>query len=93
MQAPWAAHAFWNAGDTTARMLKLISPSGLEELFRELDVLTDRPALALLAEMAGRYGRRARPRRDRVGDRATASGVGGRSPSARAGVGRGCGQP
>lgn len=49
-------HTFWNAGDTTARMLELISPAGLEDLFRQLDVLTDWPDPAVLAEMAARYG-------------------------------------
>lgn len=31
-------HTFWNAGDSPARILELISPSGLEELFRLLDI-------------------------------------------------------
>jgi quercetin dioxygenase-like cupin family protein len=30
------AHAFWNAGDTPARLLELISPGGFEAYFREL---------------------------------------------------------
>ncbi|MEV4680546.1 hypothetical protein [Streptomyces kurssanovii] len=32
-------HTFWNAGDTRARLLEVISPGGLEELFRWLDRL------------------------------------------------------
>lgn len=48
-------HTFWNAGSTTARMLELISPAGLEDLFRQLDVLTDWPEPTVLAEMAARY--------------------------------------
>lgn len=32
-RAQW--HTFWNAGDTPARILELISPAGLEELFRQ----------------------------------------------------------
>lgn len=53
-RAEW--HTFWNAGDTTARMLELISPAGLEDLFRELGDLSGWPEPAVLAEMAGRYG-------------------------------------
>ena len=49
-------HTFWNAGDTTARMLELISPAGLEDLFRQLDLLTDWPDPATLVEMAAAYG-------------------------------------
>ncbi|MDP8977280.1 MAG: cupin domain-containing protein [Actinomycetota bacterium] len=49
-------HTFWNAGETTARMLELISPAGLEDLFRQLDMLTDWPEPAVLADMAARYG-------------------------------------
>jgi quercetin dioxygenase-like cupin family protein len=29
-------HTFWNAGDTELRVLELITPGGLEELFRKL---------------------------------------------------------
>ncbi len=29
-------HTFWNPGDTPTRILEIISPAGLEELFREL---------------------------------------------------------
>jgi quercetin dioxygenase-like cupin family protein len=29
-------HAFWNAGDTPARLLDIISPSGFENYFRDL---------------------------------------------------------
>jgi quercetin dioxygenase-like cupin family protein len=29
-------HTFWNAGDTPARILELISPAGFEDYFREL---------------------------------------------------------
>ena len=49
-------HTFWNAGDTTARMLELISPAGLEDLFRQLDQLTDWPEPDVLTAMAARYG-------------------------------------
>jgi quercetin dioxygenase-like cupin family protein len=30
-------HAFWNAGDETARLLELISPGGFERYFEELE--------------------------------------------------------
>lgn len=49
-------HTFWNAGDTPAAVLKLISPAGLEELFRELGRLTSAPDPQALAGMAARYG-------------------------------------
>lgn len=29
-------HTFWNAGDTPVRLLEIISPGGLEQLFRKL---------------------------------------------------------
>src|ERR671933_239450 len=29
-------HTFWNAGDSPARILEVISPAGFEEFFREL---------------------------------------------------------
>src|SRR5271170_7363961 len=31
-------HTFWNAGDTPARVLEIISPAGFENYFRELSV-------------------------------------------------------
>ena len=49
-------HTFWNAGDEPAAVLELISPGGLEELFRALGRLTGPPDPAALAELAGRYG-------------------------------------
>lgn len=30
-------HTFWNAGDTTCRILEIISPAGFEHFFREFD--------------------------------------------------------
>jgi mannose-6-phosphate isomerase-like protein (cupin superfamily) len=30
-------HTFWNAGDTPARILEIISPAGFEDFFAELD--------------------------------------------------------
>jgi quercetin dioxygenase-like cupin family protein len=50
-------HTFWNAGDTTARILEIISPAGFEDFFAELDDLGG--ALAAppeaLAELCARY--------------------------------------
>lgn len=49
-------HTFWNAGDEPATVLELISPAGLEELFRSFGALTAEPPPEELAEMAARYG-------------------------------------
>jgi quercetin dioxygenase-like cupin family protein len=49
-------HTFWNAGDEPARILELISPAGLDELFRSLDSLDSWPDPEVLAEMADAYG-------------------------------------
>lgn len=49
-------HTFWNAGDETARILELISPAGLDVLFRELDSLESWPEPDILTEMAKTYG-------------------------------------
>jgi mannose-6-phosphate isomerase-like protein (cupin superfamily) len=51
-------HTFWNAGDEPCRILEIISPSGFEEFFRELDALGG--AIAAdpqdLAALGARYG-------------------------------------
>jgi len=51
-------HTFWNAGDTAARLLEIISPAGFERYFEELVDLfaAGSPSPAVLAEVAGRYG-------------------------------------
>lgn len=49
-------HTFWNAGDEPASCLELISPAGLEQLFRSFAMLTAEPEPEQLAEMAARYG-------------------------------------
>jgi hypothetical protein len=49
-------HTFWNAGDGPVRILELISPAGLEDLFREMGSMAEPPEPAALAAMAGRYG-------------------------------------
>lgn len=49
-------HTFWNPGDTPARMLEIISPAGLEQLFREIDTNPELLDPENLAEAAQRYG-------------------------------------
>jgi mannose-6-phosphate isomerase-like protein (cupin superfamily) len=49
-------HTFWNAGDTPARLLEVISPGGLEELFRWLDRLGREPGQEELEQKIGPYG-------------------------------------
>ena len=51
-------HTFWNAGDTEARLLEIISPAGFERYFEELVELfaAGPPPPNALAEVAGRYG-------------------------------------
>jgi mannose-6-phosphate isomerase-like protein (cupin superfamily) len=48
-------HTFWNAGDEPAKVLEIISPAGLEELFRSFGDLAGEPDPKGLADMAGRY--------------------------------------
>ncbi|MEV0119568.1 cupin domain-containing protein [Streptomyces sp. NPDC050844] len=49
-------HTFWNAGDTPARLLEIISPGGLEELFRRLDRLTEELPPEAMRQKAELYG-------------------------------------
>lgn len=51
-------HAMWNAGDTPARMIEIISPAGFECFFRDVaDLLTaGSPTLADAAALAQSYG-------------------------------------
>lgn len=49
-------HTFWNAGDAPARILEIISPSGIEELFRTMDLSTDEFDPTAMAALAARYG-------------------------------------
>jgi mannose-6-phosphate isomerase-like protein (cupin superfamily) len=51
-------HTFWNAGDTEARLLEIISPAGFERYFEELVelFLGGRPTPEVLAEVRSRYG-------------------------------------
>lgn len=49
-------HTFWNAGETPARLLEIISPGGLEELFRWLDRLTEELSPEAMQQKAELYG-------------------------------------
>jgi mannose-6-phosphate isomerase-like protein (cupin superfamily) len=49
-------HTFWNAGDERAKVLEIISPAGLEALFRSFAGFTAPPQPEMLAEMVARYG-------------------------------------
>jgi len=51
-------HAMWNAGTVPARMIEIISPAGLEHLFRDVADLAaaDPPALDQMAALAANYG-------------------------------------
>jgi mannose-6-phosphate isomerase-like protein (cupin superfamily) len=51
-------HTFWNAGDTQANVLEIISPAGFEQYFKELmEVFEDgRPQPEKIGPIAARYG-------------------------------------
>ena len=49
-------HTFWNAGDDEARILELITPAGLDDLFRWMDSLDTEPDPEVLASRASEYG-------------------------------------
>ena len=51
-------HTFWNAGDTNARLLELISPAGFENYFRELAPILAEGGVAdpRVADVRARYG-------------------------------------
>jgi quercetin dioxygenase-like cupin family protein len=49
-------HTFWNPGDTPTRVLELITPAGLEELFRELGAPGVELDPATLPALGARYG-------------------------------------
>ena len=51
-----AWHTFWNAGDTPVRILEVITPAGLDELFRALDVLDAFPEPDELERLTAPYG-------------------------------------
>ena len=55
-------HTFWNAGDTTCRLLEIISPAGFEHFFNELgEQMAEAKAVSVasvpdLAGLGARYG-------------------------------------
>ncbi len=49
-------HTFWNAGDTRARILEIISPGGFEQAFREMHALADALDPNAMTAIAARYG-------------------------------------
>ena len=51
-----AWHTFWNAGEGPVRILEVISPGGLEELFETLDRLDAFPDPDALTRLAEPYG-------------------------------------
>lgn len=51
-------HTFWNPDDRPARVLEVIAPAGIEELFRHLDGLDAWPDPEELTRLATRFGAR-----------------------------------
>jgi quercetin dioxygenase-like cupin family protein len=53
-------HAFWNAGDTPARLLEIISPAPFSKFFEELEPLMDVPEgdpdFEAIGALQARYG-------------------------------------
>jgi len=49
-------HTFWNAGEDPLVVLEMISPAGLERLFRSFGELDGEPDPQKMAEMAAQYG-------------------------------------
>ena len=49
-------HTFWNPGDVPTRVVELITPAGLEDLFRELGTPGGEFAPASLPALVARYG-------------------------------------
>lgn len=50
-----AWHTFWNAGDIPARMIEIVAPAGLEEMFHELADADGETTPAVLDEMYRRH--------------------------------------
>lgn len=48
-------HTFWNASDEPAVVLEIISPAGLEDLFKSFEHLTEPPTPEEMARLAGEY--------------------------------------
>ena len=51
-------HTFWNPADEPARVLELISPAGIEELFRRLDLSPELMEPETLSRLADEWGAR-----------------------------------
>lgn len=49
-------HTFWNAGDSTLRLLEIITPGGLEDLFKQLGHAPDGYDPEALPALAAEYG-------------------------------------
>jgi quercetin dioxygenase-like cupin family protein len=49
-------HTFWNAGDTPARVLEIISPGGFENAFLEMHALGENLSPDSMTEIGKRYG-------------------------------------
>jgi mannose-6-phosphate isomerase-like protein (cupin superfamily) len=53
-------HTFWNAGDTPARLIEVISPAGFEKFFEEMvdagGIAAGPPPPEVLADFEERYG-------------------------------------
>ena len=49
-------HTFWNAGDTPARILEVITPGGLEQAFRQMGEAETELDPESLAALAASYG-------------------------------------
>jgi quercetin dioxygenase-like cupin family protein len=48
-------HTFWNDADEPAVVLEIISPAGLEDLFKSFEHLTEPPTPEEMAGLAGKY--------------------------------------
>lgn len=49
-------HTFWNAGDSPARMLEIISPGGFEQAFRDIAAIESEPTPEDIAGILSGYG-------------------------------------
>jgi quercetin dioxygenase-like cupin family protein len=48
-------HTFWNDSEEPAVVLEIISPAGLEDLFKSFEQLTEPPTPEVMAGLAGKY--------------------------------------
>ena len=49
-------HTFWNDSEEPAVVLEMISPAGLEDLFKSFEHLTEPPTPEMMAGMTAKYG-------------------------------------